>query len=831
MEADDTTRHPTPAGRALAAALFILLALTAAADRAGAAEPDAVDAAVRRGVDWLYGRQRDDVQWEEVPFDRRVRLKDGEGRDLPELDPPGTAGAQWGGLTALSTYALLSAGESPQNPKIEQAVDFLRRADVVGVYALGVRAQVWTYLPKNDLNRQAMARDARLLMEAMQGNDPSLRGKPARNNVGLFDYQLPETERVDLSVSQYGVLGLWAAVRYGWELPPGYWQAAETAWYNWQQPDGGWAYGGVPNLDAPPGYQIFPTTLSMTAAGVASLYITLDALHANDGVRCNGNVTSPRIDAGLKFLADGLPYLLDQKPVPDNRVVRQAVEGNFGGSRYYTLYGVERIGVASGLKFIGDVDWYRAGADWLLAKQNSNGSWGGGGGDLRDTNFALLFLSRGREPVFMNKLIYDQYAGPARPKRPDQKDADDARATKLGDWNQRPRDVANLGRFVNESGERSLNWQSIKLRPGRDGLVELAEAPILYLAGSGEPAFSDEQLGQLRDYVHNGGLILGNADCGANNFERGFQKLGQDLFPAYEFRVLEDDSPVYTEGQFPMRDKRRKPRLMALGNGAREFMVLINNGDFARDWQLGNLRNEEAFQIGTNLYLYATDTAPQPGKGRNTLVFDDASTPRKTIAVARVKYNGNWDPEPGGWRRLAAVLHNRDFADLKVTTVDLAEGDFAGVKIAHLTGTGEIALPPAQAEKLRKFVEGGGTLIIDAAGGSAPFLRSAEAMLRAQFPKNADALAGVLPASSPVYAAGKEPIKKVSYRLFALKTLGSETAPRLRAILGPDGRPAVILSNEDLSVGLNGSPVGGILGYSPQDATRIMESILLNAAK
>ena len=600
-----------------------------------------------------------------------------------------------------------------------------------------------------------MARDARFLMEAMQGNDPSLRGKPARKNVGLFDYLVPEDDRVDLSVSQYGVLGLWAAVRYGWELPAGYWQAAETAWYNWQQPDGGWSYNGAPRVAGDAKNPIYyPTTLSITSAGVASLYITLDALHANDGVRCNGNVSSPRIDAGLAFLADGLPYLLDKKPYPADPVKRAAIEGNTGGGRYYTLYGVERIGVASGFKLLGDLDWYAAGADWLLKKQNGNGSWGGGDGSLQDTCFALLFLSRGREPVMMNKLVYDEYAGPAprqRPGQPDQQDKAGDRPTKPGDWNQRPRDVANLTRFVNEAAERSMNWQSIKLQTGRDGLVELADAPILYLAGDGEPAFTDAQKQTLREYVYNGGLILGNADCGKDAFERGFQRLGADLFPAYEFRVLEDDSPVYVDGQFPMRDVRRKPSLMALGNGAREFMVLVKNEDFARDWQLGNLQNQEAFQVGANLYLYATDKAPQPSKGRNTLVFPSDAKASRTIRVARVKYNGNWNPEPGGWPRLAAVMLDRDGVKLDVQSVDLATDDLKGFKVAHLTGTGEVELPPEQAQKLKAFVEGGGTLVVDAAGGSAAFLRSAESLLRGQFPAKADALADVLPPSSPVY--------------------------------------------------------------------------------
>jgi hypothetical protein len=62
---------------------------------------------------------------------------------------------------------------------------------------------------------------------------------------------------------------------------------------------------------------------------------------------------------------------------------------------YYFLFSLERMAVAYGLPTIGDKDWYDPGADFLLSRQNPDGSWTGqydqGGAD---TCFALLFLRR-----------------------------------------------------------------------------------------------------------------------------------------------------------------------------------------------------------------------------------------------------------------------------------------------------------------------------------------------------------------------------------------------------------------------------------------------------
>ncbi len=781
-------------------------------------DPREIDRAIRRAVQYLYDTQDDELLWEDVAYDQRERSE----RDPTQVAPAGAKGGQWGGKTALATYALLAAGEDPENPKLAKAIAGLTQADIVGVYALGVRAQVWLQLPRKREYQQAMRRDWQLLGEAIQGNNIAQRGKNFTNdNFGLFDYLPSESNRVDLSVSQYGVLGLWAANQYGAEVPQAYWEAMENAWLRWQQGDGGWAYAGEPiwreDLQK-------PTSMSMTAAGVASLFITQDYLHANNGIDCRGNITNPAIERGMAFLIEGFPYLVHRRTIDENADPVLARKTNYGpyDSNNYTLYGIERIGVASGLKYLGSLDWYAEGARHLLEKQGPRGNWGG----TVDTSFALLFLTRGREPVFMNKLGYAAGEGDGR---------------RVGTWNQRPRDVANLAKYVREVDERGINWQAINFGAIADADVEavareLHDAPVSYLAGSQPLAFTDAETNALKRYVQEGGLLLGNADCGSQAFADSFVALGESMFAesgGYVFRVLPDDHPIYTDQKFNLKAMRRKPRLLGLSNGVRELMVLIADQDLARDWQLYNRSREDSFQIGTNVYLYAVDKQPQPFKGNTHLVdADPNATTDKSLKLARLMYEGNPDPEPAGWVRLANVLRNEHGLDLSVEPVALgADGQsLDGYDVAHLTGTGEGAPTAEEFEAIKAFVESGGTLIVDAAGGDATFGQTIETRLRAAFGEAASGLGEVLPTAHPLYRATGEPIERVDYRLFARRAVGSANTPRLRGI-ELDGRLAVIVSNEDLSNGLVGAPVGGVIGYEPADATRLMTAALLYTAQ
>ncbi len=229
-----------------------------------------------------------------------------------------------------------------QIPKLVPAIKWLKEADIVGVYATALRCQVWALLPPTPETRQLAMDDLKRLRGGM-----NTKGKAKF----LYNYYTTtkDPDSVDHSVSQYGVLGMWVCAQMGLEVSTSYWQDVEDRWVYDQQPNGGWIYGDIPNPTYP------DPQLSITAAGVATLYITQDYVHAAEGIRCAGNVQNAHIDAGLKWIGE------HQK--------EWAPASNWVGLWFpgYNLYALAGIGVASGLKYIGGVDWYQFGADWCLA--------------------------------------------------------------------------------------------------------------------------------------------------------------------------------------------------------------------------------------------------------------------------------------------------------------------------------------------------------------------------------------------------------------------------------------------------------------------------------
>jgi hypothetical protein len=757
--------------------LFGVALLTMLAGPALAASPEEIQGAIERGKAYLY-KVEHNGNWEDV-----------QAPDLNDKAPWSHTNEQFGGMTAVATFALLASGESPQDPRLLPAIAFLKKIDSRGTYALGLRCQVWNMIPIDPSVRTAVRRDRDLLMQAMHktGEGHGFYGYGVNSPPGEYDH----------SASQFGVLGLWAVNQTGAEIPSNYWSLFEDRWKAQQLPDGSWCYfARVTPGDA----RSASATPSMTAAGLATLFITQD--YTTMSPRCAGNITDPAIEHGLQWLGEHLNQF---------QVERQ----------YYTMFGISRVGLASGLKYIGGTDWFQWGADRTVRGQERDGSWGGlslpgeNSKNIPNTAFALLFLSRGRAPVMMNKLQYDVLAADGK--------------IIPGTWNQRPRDVANLTRMIGRQVEAQLNWQVVNLRQEQK---DLHDAPMLYMAGGRAPHLTPEDQAHLKQFIEEGGMVIGNADCGSKAFADGFRKLGQAMFPTREFAPLPDDHPIYTAENFSRGNWKFKPVVESLGNGDRELMILIPEGDPARVWQsqaFPNIKSDVYGQLMIDILLYAEDQQGLREKGRTYMVArrEDVQAD-KTIKVARLKYNGDWDPEPGGWRRLANVMHNDRKIDLNIQPVELGRGKLdSSFQAAELTVTPSMMLTEPGRVELQNFVNQGGTLVIDVAGGGGAGRTVAEREISRIFPETAAKPLPILRMIEPIFKDGAL-IREVTYRHFARMMLGNLHTARLRGLRRGD-RIAVFYSPEDLTAGLVGQQVGGIVGYSPESATALMANILTYA--
>ena len=789
--------------------LVIMLATSSLAPGAsGNNDEPLTDADVREGIreaiEYLYKQQEDWGHWDvEEPTNSHIN------------------GTNYGGKTALVTYALLTAGESYQNEKLKKAIAFLKDVDLVGTYAVAMRAHVWAKMPEEYMPE--LRRDLRWLLDSLNVKE------------GTYDYYFkPRPGRVDHSVTQYGMLGVWEAAKRDVPVSEEYWRVLENHFLEAQRADGGWNYYN----DEEASYG------SMTAAGLTVLYVTQDYLHGKDYSRTGRTPNHPlqrHINLGLDWLARY--YDPSINPMPGRgRSVKDAPRGSVG----YYLYGVERVGLASGLKFFNEEDWYAAGARHLLDKQYASGSIGG----FTDTAFALMFLVRGRVPVFINKLAIDGFH-----------------------WNNRPRDAANLTSWVSDQVENEMIWQIVPV----DAPVEKwMDAPILYLASHMPLRFEDERLelakemrealaprierlpkpadprlrrrrladdeedggealplqdvlaAQIKRYIDLGGTLLTAADDGNRNFTRSVEMLMKRLYPDYEYKPIDPEDPVYNI-VFPVQGRR--VRLRSVHNGIRHLAI---HSDRDLSWLLhsNTQRDASRWQFMANLYYYATEKGDiRPKLDQHFEPRDPEVKPRRTVHVARVRHAGNWNPEPLVWERQGVFMHNDAATDVQVRVVNMADLADAEVSFAHIAGTGEVTFTPEQVEALQAFADKGGVVLLESAGGGREFADAAASMVRKAY---GDRRLLPIKLDHPTMtgdgiAEGYDCIE-VEYRTFAVLRMGRVNTPRLQS-MPVDDEPRIIVSSEDLTEGVLNQPVWGVFGYSPEWSRKLLSNLVHWAAE
>ncbi len=714
-------------------------------------------------------------------------------------------GTMTGGETALVLLALLECGKSLDDPRLKfrspelaPVVEYVTNLQSDRTYVLAMQTLALSELPPSPDQKYTQsinhAKDQLISIldqNAIYGystkkeNNPPL---PALMTLFKLPYRgknLRFSWQWDNSNSQYALLGIWAAADAGVSVSSEYWNVQDAVWRYLQCKAGGWTYN-VP-INEPirardytdpksPGILYSATALqtrTMTAAGLASLYITQEFL--DTAARLEPR-TDPNIANGLKMFTEQLDPLL-----PNN----------------YYLYGIERVGLASGYKYFDKTDWYREVAATLLASQTPEGSWRYGNGVAVSANvgtaYALLTLARGRNPILFNKLQYD------------------------GPWNARYRDTANFTHWASKTFERPLNWQIVNLQvPGDEWL----DAPILMITGSKDPKFTPEQLAKLRAFVDGGGLIFSNADGGNDTFTAAIKKYATLLANnVYEMRLLPKDHPAYNV----FYDIKNPPPLFGLSNGSRELWI-HSTMDMGAAWQCKTFDNKLAFQIPSNIYFYASGKAKL--RARLQPLTPTGGEEKHSLTVGRLQYAGNWDPEPGAWTRFARIAKADWSTGVTVQPVKAAELDPAKTPFVHLTGTARVTFAAEDVAAMKAFVEKGGVLLIDSAGGAPAFAQTAADLVKTLDLGNLQPL----PADDPLFT-GKvpDPIRDFEYRGPVIKQFKGQkpTGPLMNGV-AVGKHWGILLSEQDVHSGLLGSHTW-IAGYQPETALPMLHNIVMIA--
>ena len=386
------------------------------------------------------------------------------------------------------------------------------------------------------------------------------------------------------------------------------------------------------------------------------------------------------------------------------------------------------------------------------------------------------------------------------------------------DATARSRDLANLTQFASKQFERPLNWQVLGLQ--REWL-DWMDSAVLFIASNQAPELSERDKNKLRDYALAGGLLFTHANGGSEKFTAFAQDLAKELFPGRSLENLSEDHPLYSS----VFTLSTKAPLMGVSNGAR-LLLVHSPTDLAKGWQSGNERTyRPAFELGTNVVMYATGKRDLRNRVTSLVIPQPVGEPVGRIPLVRLRYDGNWDPEPVAWNRMAAAFESETSIRLNVQAVELQQLRYALAPVAHLTGTAGRQFTDLELKAIGQYVESGGLLFIDACGSSPAFIESINTQLLAKgFP---DSKPTPLPADHILLTGKGEAMADLTQprlRTYGREKLGDQPV-NLRILSA--GKGHIIISDLDITCGLLGTYTWGIVGYEPTYARDVVKNLVL----
>lgn len=741
-----------------------------------------VNKAIDAGVRFLYDQERGTGNWEKI--------------DQASLANPG-------GWTSLAILALLNSGVDPKDPIIDRALKYLRTLEPEKTYVVGLQIMAYAEAGRSE-DRERIQTLVDWLIKARSMSGQECRG---------WTYQSGTPMEPDNSNTQYALLGLHAGQQAGARIDRSVWESIRDLYIRTQTAEGGWFYSRKSR----------EPTITMSTAGLCGLIIA--GMELNEGretIQPNGQARECGLYKENKPLDRALGWL------GNNFSVRPARSSD---AIFYNLYGLERAGRLTGQRFLGEHDWYRVGCEFLTKPgvQHDDGSWHREGFHDRwavvSTSFALLFLSKGRIPVLISKLVH----GPGN------------------DWNNDRNDARNLANYASTElfRGRPMAWQVFDTNrveiSDNDKLLQLAgelgKSSVVYFNGHEAPEFKPMEVELLKQYVEQGGFVFAEACCGRKEFDAGFRDLMKQIFPDHTLRKLPPEHPIWRAHALVPPDS---VPLEGIDYGCKT-VVVYSPQDLSCYWE-GNLskegRGQLAFRLGGNIVAYATGMEPpRPRLSPVEIVAKDPQGrefQRGYLKIAQLRHEGDWQPAPNAMRNLLADLRKSAHMNVALQTEAIAATDpnLVDFKFLYMHGRADFQISAQGAKNLRTTLETGGTILADACCGKKAFDAAFRKLVEQIYPEGK--LEPISP-SDPLF--GKDvngtPITTVRCRTELATGNGQSgefrsMAPALEG-LRIGNRWAIVYSKYDLGCALEKHQSTDCLGHDHASALLLGKAAVLYA--
>jgi len=745
---------------------LVALVLVSPCVRGQEVTDEQIDAAIEGGVQALLKSQNVQGGW----------------GDYPPGTPPPNANVFRHGFDVCGLMGLAYGDIDVKDERFKKAFQLVLEANVERNYVYAVRVIALCKLyprlrpEQKELAKKRLMADVEWLFKAQA-------------STGGWDYY--GTGDGELSNTQMALLALWEATNVLRELPTDVWEKALKRYLKWQKADGGWNYGADD-----PVHRDMATYGSMTAAAVASLFVIREKLCPGTGCPCrNGRSLRKGREAEIDAAIERGIEWLKKNFVTDTNPGR-------GGSCEFWFFSSERVGLASGLKYFGTHNWYAEMAKELVNNRNRDSGWG----YPSETALAIAFLAKGRAPILFNKLQFK------------------------GAWNNHPRDIATLARYVGKIKEQPIQWQVVNLDVP---VEELHDAPILYISAEAALDLPEEHKKKLRQFTDTGGTVLFEASCGNYEAATWWEKTCKEVWPEWELKLVDREHPLWTADQ---QIKGRLPALFGASDGVRTFLF-YSKVDISCPWNTEAVAGNRAlFDLGCNLYMYTTDR----GKLRSRLARRETGAGKKyagqalkggdktTLTVARVKHGGEWylagNYHP--WSLLAADLKQKAEVTLEERDpVPVGAEVPAGTSLLYYCGRAGSELGPDGAKWLKSYLTAGGFVFAEAVLGDQRFESALKDLTDAGLatrPLGADhpLVTGLLGSATGCNAS------KVAYTYSLAGERVGKPEPLLVGLF--DGEKLVgLFSPFDIMYAQMGCKAFGSRGYAAEDARALATNLAL----